>query len=362
MYTLFTNPSKMDARVSLPSSYGYVKRGLRKNLAMVLRECRGASYAVDSAHVLVKLLMGLNVDPTLPIFEYHRKVESRAERIARANGITTPGMSGKTFTRDTFYGNNVQEVLLSVSQDIDLLSVEDSWQRLMSIKVLRHPFTGMTFEPLDGRQYTEFPTWAVIQVDLPKLAIQYRQWYLAQKRAGVDFIRTPMQFVFEFPLANAIVSHVDVALFNRLSAVAAGHKTEAFYNTWPMHLSDYDRKVDAYLTDRVAHLTQRPMVFDDMMQQVQLVALNNLQNLSTIPEVAITRQNSWAMTLWVLPIIEFLVQTDMAAGSSRNTQGASVLRKRYRELSRDRDFQTALGADKAQEILDRIDRAVMAYL
>lgn len=362
MYTLFTNPSGVEARVSLPASYGYVKRGLRKNLATVLRECRGASYAVDSAHVLVKLLTGLNVDPNLPVFEYHRKVDARAERVARANGLTTAGMSGQIFKRDTFYGKNVREVLISASEDFDLLEVDEHWQQLLPVKVLRHPFSALAIEPLDGRLYTDAPSWAVIQIDLPKLALQYRQWYLAQKRAGEAFMRSPMQFVFEFPMANALVSHLDVALFNRLAALSNGREVEAFFNSWPFHLTDFDKKVDDYLLDRIAHLNQRAMRFDELMQQVQLVALGTLLDLADIPAVAITRQNAWAMTLWTLPIIEFLVQTDFAAGSSRNTQEQSLLRKRYRELQRDRDFESALGASEAEEVLSHIDRAIMAYV
>jgi hypothetical protein len=266
------------------------------------------------------------------------------------------------FERETFYGDNVQEVLLSASEDVDLLTIDETWKQLLPIKVLRHPFNSTALEPLDGRLNTEYPSWAVIQIDLPKLALQYREWYLAQKRANVAFVRSPMQFVFEFPLANALLSHLDVALLNRIMTLSSGHEAEAFYSSWPMYLTDYDRKVDNYLVDRIAHLTQRPMTYGTMMQQVKLVALENMQGLSEIPEVAITRQNAWAMTLWTLPIIEFIVQIDFEAGSSRNTQEASILRKRYRELKRDKEFESAVGSARAKEILDRIDRAVMAYL
>lgn len=271
MYTLFTDRSTGSARVTVPPAYEYVRRQLRKNLVAVLRHQRGAAYAVRSNHLLVKILTSLGADPNLPLFEYHRVVNSRLERVARAHGLTTAGQRGSVTDDDLFYGKNVFEALISVSEDFDLLEVDKHWKSLQPVKVLRHPFNSLTVEALDGSQATEAPDWAVVQVDVVMLAVQYRQWYLAQKRADEPFIRSPMQFVYEFPLANALVSQLEVAIFNRLKAHLQNRPLEPFYSSWPFYLTDLHAKADKYLLDRIAHLQRRPMTFDEILQQVKLI-------------------------------------------------------------------------------------------
>jgi hypothetical protein len=363
MYTLFTDHSTGAARVTVPAGYEYVRRQLRKNLITVLRHLRGASYAVRSNHILVKLLTGIAVDPNLPLFEYHRLVSNRLEGITRANGLTSAGKRGQVTDDDRFYGKNVFEALLSVSTDFDLLDLDTHWKSLQSVKVLRHPFNHLSISALDGSQSSKTPTWAVIQIDVVMMAIQYRQWYLAQKRAGEPFIRTVMQFVHEYPLGNALISQLEISLFNRLKTHLQTTPLEEGYNAWPFYLTDLSDKTDKYLIDRIAHLQQRPMTYDDMLQQIKLVDDHrDLYVVSRAPKIAITRQNAWAVNLAVLPILEFMVQCDYAAGSARNYHEAANIKRKYRELIQDRDFGSALGEDSAEGVLDHIDRAIIAYL
>jgi hypothetical protein len=338
------------------------KRRLRKNLIEVIKHNRKNRYAVRSNHLLVKLLKSMNLDPELPLFEYYRLAQNRYERVSRSEKLTSNLYRGDVRDESTFYGDGTNEILMSVSEDVDILKLEKNWTSLTPVRVLSHPYTDLSLTAMDGRKDGVFNGLAVIQIDLVKLALQYRQWYQDQLESGSYVLRTPMQFMFEYPLTNALISHHDVAIQNRLVSLFKGEEVGKFKNDWPMYLKDNSQEVDDYLMDRIVHLHRRPMMYVDIMQEVPLVFYEDLLLLSRLPDVPATRQNSWALNLARVPIIRFLVQLDYEIGSQRNFQDMSRIRKTLITLERDRDMMVALPAGMTMDVMDYLKKEIGAYL
>lgn len=362
MHTLFNQLAGMNRGVSVPAKFTMTKRRLRKNLIEVIKHNRKNRYAVKSNHLLVKLLKSMNLDPELPLFEYYRLAQNRYERVSRSERLTSNLYRGDVRDDPTFYGDGTNEVLLSVSEDVDILTLDRKWSSLAPVRVLSHPYTDLSLTAMDGRKKGIFDSIAVIQIDLVKLALQYRQWYHEQLDSGSYVLRTPMQFMFEYPLTNALISHHDVAIQNRLVSHFKGEAVGDFENDWPMYLKDNSHEVDDYLLERIAHLHRRPMTYIDIMQQVPLVFYEDLLALAELPDSPATRQNSWALNLARVPIIRFLVQLDYEIGSQRNIQEMSTLRKTLIALERNRDMMVALPAGMTMGVMDYMKKEIGAYL
>ena len=362
MHTLFTNDFEPVGTVSVPASFKMTKRRLRKNLIDVIKHNREQSYAVRSNHLLVRLLNAMNLDINLPLFEYRRLAEMRADRAAHSLRMTTAKHRGDVREEPTFYGKDTHEVVIAVSEDINVLDVEDTWRGLTPVRVLAHPHSDLELMMLDGRRSGKRDEFAVIQIDPVALAMQYRQWVHDQFDRGYAIIRTPMQFVYQYPLTNALASHYDLAIQNRLIAHFLGHEVDDEKASWPFYLRDMDKEVDEYLFDRLRYLNRRSATYTNILKSVPVAVADDLLQLTELPKVPATRQITWALTLARAPIVRFLVQLDYTVGGQRNQHLINRIERSLREMRYDREMMVALPPGTYEDVVDWFKREIGAYL
>lgn len=362
MYSLFNNKPTVSRGTRQPAFYRVCRKRLRSNLIKVIKHCRQSRYAVDSNHLLVKLLQGLRLDTTLSVFEYHRLVTNRAEAIGKANGLTSSLWSSPSRRDGVFYGKGNEEIHLYVEEDLDVLELESSWKSLEPIRILRHGKSSLSLNALDGREYKDNKDIAIVQIDIIKLAMQYYYWSKEQELGGSDFKRTFMQFVFQYPLTNALISHQDVAVMNRLFNHFHGLPLGEFDNEWPVLIRDYSDDVDRYLLDRLDLFHNRQMTFDNMLEQVQVIRWDSLQPVVELPETPVTRQNTWVFAIMRIPLISFLVQLDFETGNARNTAFYSRIRREIREIKFDKGLQSRTQDKTGNRWISQIENDIEEYL
>lgn len=362
MHTLFNDTHLTAGTVTTPASFKMTRRRVRKNLIDIIKHNRKQSYAVRSNHLLVRLIHTMNLDVDLPLFEYHRMAENRADRVATAHRLTHTKHRGDVKTDDVFYGKGTDEVVIAVNENIDLLSIEHTWRSLQPVKILAHPYNDLSLIPLDGSREGKFNAFAVIQIDIVALVMQYRMWVMDQLNRGKAIIRTPMQFVNQFPLTNALASHFDVAMQNRLMSLFLGEATEKFENPWPIYIRDLTQEVDDYLFDRIRYLKRRSMMYADILKAVPIAVKDDLWALNQLPKIPATRQITWALNMARAPILRFLTQLDYSVGGQRNFQDTNRIARSLRNMEYDREMMVALPPGQYDDVLDWFKREIGAYL
>jgi len=171
-----------------------------------------------------------------------------------------------------------------------------------------------------------------------------------------------MQFVYQYPLANALASHLDVAIQNRLSAHFFGESIVEVKNPWPFRLTPVERDVDEYLFDRLRYLNRRTATYTDMLASVPLAIHRDLRDLAQLPDTVATRQITWALDLARAPLLRFLVRLDYDAGGQRNTHTMRYLKRSLRAMAYDRDMMVALPPGRYDQVLDWLSSEIGAYL
>lgn len=363
MYSLFNRPSIVQRPVRQPPSWLITRRRLRVELSKVIQHCRRENYAVQSRHILVRLLTNLNVDVTLPIYDYYRHVKQRALGISRANGLVSASFRQTVHSDGEFYGKGSNEIYLYVEEDFDLLDIESQWKMLEPVRVLRSEKTSLTLDPLDGSSTREQGL-AIFSIDIVKLAVQYHQYY----HSNIEDIgensqrRTVMQFVRKYPLANAIISHHEISLMNRMFRLWKGDPLGRRENPWPFYQGDFSNEVDRYLLDRIGIMESQSLKYEHILNQVTLIRSKSLQEIIKLPQTAVTRQNQWVFILMRLPIIRFIVQMDFNSGGARNRQESSIIRKSIRSILSDRALETGLNRGQANAALHVLEEEIYKYL
>ena len=198
MYALFNDRMASSKGTLIFPDYEYVRKGLARELGMVVNYYRRSSQAVESSHFLIRVLQSLNVPLSLDVNIYRDRVEDAAEDLSMALQMTSPLSVGKLFSPGVFYGAGSSEVLVSVSEPVPTSEILQNWETLQPIRWLSHPKSDLGFSIPKGHPTNEEFGVSVITVDIPLLACQYRMWRLREQQFNTDAQKTVAQFVAQF--------------------------------------------------------------------------------------------------------------------------------------------------------------------
>lgn len=362
MHQLFLKrPTVVRGLFQLPA-FTYIRNGLSTNLVKLVSFYRENPRAVRSDHFLVRLLQSIAVSHQHEPVYYVDLVSDIADELAMSLGMTSPLYPGRVFDPGIFYGRGTSEVLVSATVPFDAVEAAKDWEDLEPIWVLSHPKTDLNMDLPIGRSNGGNGGMAVIAINIPMLALQYRQWRAREQLLRPDNQRSLMQFLCLYPLANMLRSHLDIALFNRLRAHFHGRVPLESIRRPPLHVIRYEDKVDALLSDLVTILKRKNQYFDAVLASIPLVVENNALNRLMLPKLPPTRQVLWALTLARLDTVAFLVQLEAESNMGRNQQSINKIRRGLIQLKNDRVWQQALPRELYHEVMTYIDDEITAYI
>lgn len=351
MFTLFSSTSSIHKGIIRPPYWEYVRQGMQKNLAHTIHYYRNNVTSVESQHFLVRLLESLTVPISLSLERYYLNVANQSSNLAMALRMTSSAYLGKIFD-GVFYGNGVSEVLISVNDDYaisqyDLEEYHQNWQNICAIKVLRHPIGDYNLNLPDGTENQLENEIAVISIDIPKLAIQYRAFQLHEidTMGASGSMRTIGMFIRMFILPNMLMSHLDQAVCNRMIGMVLGKPLNIQKNRHSFYLPDYDKKI----TDgQIYQINLFERIKHDMhatLQNIPVIIKESMEEAMLLPDVAETRQVTWALTLARLDTLRFLFKVVGDDAGQRDQGQVNTIRQLLRQYRLDNVFKTVLPSD-----------------
>jgi hypothetical protein len=339
-----------------------IRDGLRASVERVIEYHRSNPMAVANGHILLKLLMSLNVPITLEPEIYNDKVRDVALYVAKALRMTTPLAEGVAFSPGPFYGDHVTEVLWAHMDDYDTSLLRTSWRTLEPVRVLYHPKTDLALDVPDGKRDSLEAGMAVIAINVPMLASQYRMWRAEQRETNTEQQRSMMQFLMEVPLPRMLPSHLDIAVMNRLIG-------RFFEVEMPVHkphhqfaLFDWVPEVDRVLDRTLAFMQGRAMSFDAIISQIPTVYAHDLHERLHLPDMAFVRQVQWAVVVSRLALTTFLVQFNARTHNSANQQYLNYLDRYLRQMDMSGVLQSALSRQRYEDVRTLIEIGIEPYV
>lgn len=281
-------------------------------------------FTVPSDHLLVRILRTLPISYTLDVKTYYSLACDIAYDVTRPFGVTSIDAVGTSTSKSWLFGKDFVEfpICLFEREPKNLEALAARWKDLVSVKFLRHPRTDLSLGLPNGTAPSGEPGLVVYQIDLPILALQYRQFILEQLNKPKGTRETTMQFVSRYVLANAIPSMVDVAFFNRLNALLSQEQTAISEWRYASAIPNNLRWLDEYLGDIVRQLKGNSYSFAELLYGIRTITGDCLYDLCKYPESIRTRQASWLTYLAQMPFVNFLVKA--AAESNRRPNLAEI--------------------------------------
>lgn len=356
MHKLFDNEVSTLQGVLTQTGWNYVRDGLKRNLGTVISYYRKNPTAVTSSHFLVKLLQSIAVPQSHNLERYHANVDAMAMNLSMALGMTSSIARGRLFD-GAFYGEDCPEVLIAHTDYFDIFEAHRDWQNVCPVRVLSHPRSDMGLNILDGKSNSIETGMAVIAINIPMLAIQYRAFrkneWLVRGQYGESELSVN-HFVRMYVLPNMLFSHLDVAIFNRIDYTSKGAPHGGSRERHSFHLIDYGDKIDTVHAKILKDLGQNYKDFSSIMRTVPMVTKANMEELMRLPGMASTRQVDWALTVARLTAIAFLFRESKGGPGTRNRSEVNEILKQMRVYWSDHTMETMLPLEHYLEVKDQI--------
>lgn len=335
MFGLFTDSMVQSRTYEFPR-LDYVRRGATEEIRKLTEYITARQLTLNNKHIVIRLLKGLNVSMRCDVYDYVYRVESNVRNITSGLDFTNSTNYGKVHKPGQFINPHVGEIIISNTESFDVDFAVKNWQRLSPLKFLTHPCSDISYGIPDGNYTLDSEEGiAVISINIPMLALQYRCWLTEQQKLGVETIPALATFVLAYPLMNMAKSHADVAMFNRLYNEVHQYKNTGFVRRNPIALIDYHSRIDSTIAEYKTILERTPLSFQTIIDNIPTLYYGNFHNAVRLPKLAATRQVRWALLVARLKIFHLLLTINTRHNQYGNRDYINDIRLIIEEMEND---------------------------
>lgn len=346
MYRLFTKPmstntSKIDHPLFLE-----IRKNIRAEVDKTVIYYRNSNITVSITHLCCQILKLLNVSMKRDLDSFVYGCYEETERIAKVLSLIHHDVPNPEPRDGLFYSKGITEFIVADESFFNHDLAYDKWDKLSPIKIYYHPFSDVNFpipygnykNPIKERGY------AIIGINIPMLALQYRAWFKNKDKIGDNLDRME-SFILRYPIVNCIYRHVEIALFNRLMKKYNQEPVAKFYRLHPFNVVDYTRQVDTVLDGRVEILKKRKLSFNELFTMFNTVYGKDWRHLANIPHILQVRNTKWVLDLQVLNMLSFWLQLNKAGNVLENKQMTNTILRHLQSLENDAIYYKNVNMD-----------------
>lgn len=361
MFSFFNPPFPIHRTPVVVPMYSYITDRMNNELTKVEEFYRTNIYTVKNTHVLAKLLVELtnyiHLDPE-NLVRHIRAITPALERAYRFNSSI---VDGGVITDGNLYNRNVPEVWLSVAYEFSVDECYKHYQKLNPIRAVTHPFTDVNMNIPNGTYSSSQQGYCVVTVDLALLALQYKAWRDKEQYLREQDMYLPLHyFIQQYPLTGYIATHVDVAIFNRLSYLLFQKPIPPSRSAHSYMVFDHGQRIDETHLKLLDVLKRRHGDYIEILKSIPSLKYGNFYMSNTFPDIAPTRQIKWVLVLAKISIIEFLLEIDRVSGNSgMNLYERDQIARELRVVRNDKSLFGYLDRDtieRIDKIYDQVNR------
>lgn len=342
--------------------FDYIRRTYLKIIFDLEQYYHTRVYAVKSNHFLINALNTINVPMQYSPERYVEACRARLNGVVREQRMTSEVSVGQLH-KGVFYGEGCSEILLAADTFFDIDEVLVNWRNTVAVKPLWHPKSDMGFLLPNGKTTSTGTGLAVMEIDLAKLSLQYRQFSLDQwaKHSEKDSLLGAAHFIHMYVLPNLLGQQADIAIFNRLLNLYYGRPMGASLAKHAVSISNYNDKTDRVLNKVIDYLLTSKHSQAQVLGLIPTVLRDNAFLSLKMPDFPPTRQVWWAMLLSRLQVMAFLLDIGKRNGTNELSRDAiNEIQINLKRLNRENVLQTAVPRDLLFDITNLIDE-ILAY-
>lgn len=321
-------------------TWKYALAGLMRNLKLAHDYYHNKQFSVRSQHILVRFLHSLAINPEMHIERYYSIADSQSLGMAARFKMTSAISVGGIFN-GPFYGKNSKEIILATNDGFDPYHIHRNWKTTSAVKPLLHPISDLSMMIPNGVSHVGVSGVAVIHINVPMLAVQYRAFCLEQYANSLKNVSTEAtsHFVHRYVLPNMLAAQTDMALFNRFLNLLNGAPMTQSATKHPYAPLSYEKYVDKFFIELIDFFEKSDRTFENILVQIPSLT-GTMRSTLMLPDYAPTRQVTWAEAISRIDAVDLLTQVAPEGGNSRNLSELNYFLREFKMIERDSIFNT----------------------
>lgn len=347
MQLFFNTPSSVSYGVVKYAQWNYVREGLLRNLQTIQSYYYSRVFSVKSNHFLSRLVNNINVSHKHQLERYYDIVDAKANAIAAIMKMTSSLQRGALFN-GVFYGQGCTEVIMVDSSSFDPFEAYKNWKIQQAVKVVMHPRSDLTMLLPNGKTTGTETGLAVISVNIPLLAIQFRAFAAEQMKIneeGENGLQTVSHFIHRFVLPNMMSTHLDYAIFNRIRNLVNGTSMGESLKQHPFVLIDLTNQVNKVHVQLVEDMVGKTLEYKSVLATIPAVTKPTMEEVLVIPENASTRQVLWAEVLSRIDALQVIIKLAGEQSVGKNIMFLNLFAREFRQYQQDKAIFNYLPKD-----------------
>lgn len=326
MLKLFTKNDSIRSMTYMDYTFEYLRRSYFDEVNKIEDFYHNRVYAVKNQHLLVRLINLISIPFTYSYDRYTDVAINRSMYIAKNFKLAGTYNKGELF-KGEFYGPDVNEVIFSLDDYFNVDHVRKNWKNVEAVKVFIHPKSNIDLLlPIDRKTSSETGL-AVIGINIPLLALQYRMFIEDQmsKRSDGGILGT-QHFVHMYVIPNMLRYQTALITLNRAKNLFYGSPMGESYFKHPFSIHHYEDKVDRVLNQQLKTISEKRLDFITALRMLPSLVHSNLYDTLLLPDFPSTIQGSWVYYLSRLNVIRFLIDLTGERSLSENREILKDLR------------------------------------
>ena len=303
-------------------TYIYIRSIVKNNILRVRERVWNSTRFVPHQHLLVKLLQDIGLNRRMSVDELRYYVTDRMYSLANSLGLTSSTSFGRVHTGVVF--KNTQEIVIVNNEPFDITE----WESLEPIRILYHEETNLNYQMgnMDTPEHL-----AYISINVPMLAYQYIQWSeWVSSHNGEENI---YNFVYKYPLFNALKSYMDISFFNRFYYPMVGRGIDPEVPYRETSLSDISHLMGNVMQSYRTMINGGHRSVSHVLYYTPMLFADSVIDLTVTPRVVKTRQIQWALDYYRLPYILYGVLSSRNSGYRVDSGKLATLKRELMALS-----------------------------
>ena len=359
MFQLFSRDNRFDNSPFLYARMDYLRDRVSENYQKLVDQRKWGTGRLDSSHLLRAILSGLAVEFKGDLQEYIQRVGGAERRVVPGLGLTSSYSRGRLFTEGVFYSECPEIIIAAPSFDWTVMDLWRDYKSMSAITVLSHPITDLEIVELGvTNNFTSNAELglAIIAIDIPLLAAQWVMWK-SSNRDG-----TPEHFLTQIPLANAVKSHLNVAMFNKVQSMMGIEPFVKVRTNLPFAQMDVNGHANDIARDVVKNITSKAMNEGQILSSIPVLFGDNYLDSVNFPDVSPTYQILWADQAFKMDAASVVLEAAKSVGYDRILDVIRIIRRTLIQNAESKTLSNGLTTATTLLLMDRLAALVLNRL
>lgn len=344
--------------VIVPSDLNYLKRLYIYNRDSISKYYKSRNFAVKNTHILSRILEHFPYYSGLSDYRYINYSFNKIKYLSKHFKFTSDIEKGIVH-KDYFFGNNNEEIIIADFEDFNVSNVISNWENVSAISILKCDRNDdRLLLPLGIDDGSKANT-SFILINIPKLALQYRQ-FLKKQSLNSDnnsIVLNKNHFVIKYVLSNTLEDIIDHMFLNRIMT--------RFYNQdiiTPKYKHKFkiftpETQLNRYVNNTLDVITNKKLDFVNLLTNINLVFKINALELLMLPSISYTRNIKNFLFLSRLDYILFLYDVStMAKSLSQNRHFLNDFKRLAERILKDKVYTGLYSYEEEKNINEKLYR------